>query len=411
MIAMRIQLITSRKFQESDYPRITISEFDKPLALDEFEVNIIDLNSSELWRTKEQNIRTIDGLADFVSIRSMVTHRKRASVIYCLPQDLTFLSHEFSKGPYKKGTRLKDIIPFLEEMIKASYPQEEWFPDLLYEKTRTKINTKVYNADFYFEQSLNSRSLSELSQKATTLNRNEYLYLTTLDIFTSEEHLISFIEGILPKQEREAVPAWMEAVEYFDDHAQKVNIASNNAVIEKAQAAIENAKGRLAENMYYKSILYTNGDELVEVVFSILEKLLACDLSDFVDEKKEDFLIKTDAYTLIGEIKGVTSNIKYENISQVEMHYRGYMDKLVEEGRQENLHQILIMNPFRNKPISEREPVHKAQIDLAERNGCLIIETTTLLKLFEKFVAGDIDVPACEKLFTEKTGLLKDTDF
>ena len=33
------------------------------------------------------------------------------------------------------------------------------------------------------------------------------------------------------------------------------------------------------------------------------------------------------------------------------------------------------------------------------------------LKLFEKFVAGDIDVPACEKLFVEKTGLLKETDF
>lgn len=408
---MKMQLITSRKFEECDYPHVTISEFDKPLALDEFEVNIIDLNSSELWRTKEQNLKTIDRLADFASIQSMVTHRKIASVVYCLPQDLTFLSHEFSKGPYKKGTRLKDIIPFLEAMIKASYPQTEWFPNLLYEKTRTIIDTRVYNADFYFDQSLNSRSLSELSQKATTVNISDYLYLTTLNIFASEEYLISFIEGILPKQEREVVPVWMESVEFFDDRAQKERIITNNIIIENAQAAIKTAKEKLDANMYYKSILYTNGDELVEVVLSILEKILSCNLSDFEDEKKEDFQIKKDSYTLIGEIKGVTSNIKNEHISQVDVHFQGYLDKLAEEGAKENVHQVLIMNPFRNKPISEREPVHETQIKLAERNGCLIIETMTLLKLFEKFVAGVIDVGTCEKLFTEKTGLLNESDF
>lgn len=408
---MKIQLITSRQIQKQDYPNITISEFDKPLALDDFDVDIIDLNSDKFWRTKEQAFKTIDCFADFASIQSMVTHRARAAVVYCLPQDLMFLSYDYIEGSYKKRTRLKDIIPFLSLMIRSSYPMSMWFPTILYEKTQTMIDTRTYGADFYFEENLNSCTSSELSQKTTTVKCGEFIYLSTLDIFASEEHLIGFLDAILPKREREAAPPWMESVEFFDDHAQKVNIASNNAIIEEAQAAIENAKSRLAENMYYKSILYTNGNELVEVVFSILEKLLACDLSVFVDEKKEDFLIKTDAYTLIGEIKGVTSNIKYENISQIEMHYRGYMDKLVEEGRHENLHQVLIMNPFRNKPISEREPVHKAQIDLAERNDCLIIETITLLKLYEKFLSGVIDVPFCEKLFTGKTGLLKETDF
>ena len=167
----------------------------------------------------------------------------------------------------------------------------------------------------------------------------------------------------------------------------------------------------LRENARIKSILYTNGDELAEVVFSILEKILACDLSEFVDEKKEDFLIKKDEYTIIGEIKGVTSNIKSEHISQVDVHYHGYLDKLAEESKCENVYQVLIMNPFRNKPLSERDPVHDTQILLAERNGCLIIETVTLLKLYEKLIAGEIDVTTCEKLFTEKSGILKESDF
>ncbi|MBO7554518.1 MAG: hypothetical protein J6T41_00900, partial [Neisseriaceae bacterium] len=59
---------------------------------------------------------------------------------------------------------------------------------------------------------------------------------------------------------------------------------------------------------------------------------------------------------------------------------------------------------------NERDPVHETQINLAKRNKCLIIETKTLLKLYEKFVAGEIKAEDCEKLFTEKYGLLQDDD-
>ena len=66
-----------------------------------------------------------------------------------------------------------------------------------------------------------------------------------------------------------------------------------------------------------KSVLYTNGDELVQVVFEILEELLGCDLSQFVDLKKEDFLFTIEDTTFIGEIKGVNSNVKNPNITQL----------------------------------------------------------------------------------------------
>ena len=55
--------------------------------------------------------------------------------------------------------------------------------------------------------------------------------------------------------------------------------------------------------------------------------------------KKEDFLIKLPSCTFIGEIKGVTSNVKYEHISQIELHYRGYLDLLAE--RKENNSSLL----------------------------------------------------------------------
>ncbi len=235
--------------------------------------------------------------------------------------------------------------------------------------------------------------------------------MTTLKALESIEVLLALIKLLLPHPERENAPQWARDIKILNDTELSLRIEEAEETIKQNEEVIRIANQDLQENARIKSILYTNGAELVEVVFSILEKLLSCDLSEFEDEKKEDFLIKKEMYTLIGEIKGVTSNVKNEHISQVDVHYQGYMDKLAEDGTQENVHQVLVMNPFRNKPLYEREPVHDTQIKLAERNGCLIIETATLLKLYEKFIAGGIDVATCEKLFTEKTGLLNETDF
>lgn len=408
---MKIQLITARPLQKENFQHITISEFGKPLSLDEFDVNVIDLGASDLWKTKNQHLDSIDRITDFDSIQSMVMHRNNAFVVYVLPQDVTVLSLDYQKGPYKKETRLKDAIEFCEKVVKRCYPTGTWLSDILYEKTKTKIGLKTYTADFYFESGHHPVSRSEMSEKITTNKYGDLLYATTLDIITSEECLTEYVENIIPKPKREAVPQWMDSIEFFDDREQKEKIEKKEQIIEQAQTSINSSRVRLEDNNYYKSILYTNGDELVEVVFSILEKILSCDLSGFVDEKKEDFIIKKEGYTLIGEIKGVTSNIKSENISQVDVHFQGYMDKLTEAGVQESVHQVLIMNPLRNKPLWEREPVHETQIRLARRNGCLVIETVTLLKLYEKFVAGEISIAECERLFTEKTGLLKETDF
>ena len=208
------------------------------------------------------------------------------------------------------------------------------------------------------------------------------------------------------------VYSWLK-VEMIDVNERTLNLAKESACY-----------NQLEDVTIYKSSVYENVkgtfDVIVSnppiragktIVFEILEQLLDCDLSDFVDEKREDFLIKKESCTLIGEIKGVTSNIKNEHISQVDVHYQGYMGRLQEENLSENMHQLLIMNPFRNKEPSQREPVHEQQIALAERNGCLLIETITLLHIFEKFLAGSISSEQCIAIFSNHTGLLKESDF
>ena len=180
------------------------------------------------------------------------------------------------------------------------------------------------------------------------------------------------------------MPEWIQNIEFYNDKQLKEDKNSNNEKIQKLKDKNIILEEQLNKNLEYKSILYTNGDELVKVVLEILDEILEYDSSEFGDEKREDFLIKKEDITFIGEIKGLTSSVKNENVSQLDVHVQSYLDELQQEGTEEKVKGLLIINHQRNKPIEERQEVHEHQIKLATRNESLIIETTTLLKLYEK---------------------------
>ena len=51
--------------------------------------------------------------------------------------------------------------------------------------------------------------------------------------------------------------------------------------------------------------------------------------------------------------------------------------------------------------------MHQNQIDLATKYGVLIVETSTLLKIYEKYKLGEFTKEECKKLFVNNIGLLK----
>lgn len=412
---MKIQIISHNSLsnlQDSDF---TISRLSNPRSLDEFDVDIIDLSSEILWRNSANGTNTIESIRDFKSISEMVKRKTKANVVYVFPMNCRFSYHyaqmtDRSKG-YIENVLLKDCLDSVKQILSKALSFERLMVPLIFESTTTTITGQAYPANFYFDGYGNTITKSDISNKVTTVRIQDKVFCTTLQILERTETVLNYLEFILPSEEHDEVPEWMYGIKILDDSKLEDKIATAREQIKELEENISNAELKLNENDRIKSILYTNGADLVDEVFSILEQLLSCDLSKFVDEKKEDFQIKKEAYTLIGEIKGVTSNIKNEHISQVDVHYQGYIDKIVENGIQENVHQVLIINPFRSKPPSEREPIHDNQIKLAIRNGCLIIDTMTLLKLYEKFMACEVDVMTCEHLFTEKIGLLKEEDF
>lgn len=409
---MRIQVI-----QHSDNTAVTkegilFSPMCAPSALDDYDINFLDLSVPSMWRYRySSNVGQVDTLPDLQTLQQMVTNKKRAIVVYVMPQNITYTydlqySSSYDQVPIKD--KLSGIFHY---SIANTIPSHTMMTNLTFEKTRTTISGKAYDADFYLVNPTEIVTKSDRSEKPTTIRIAENVYVTTLAVTKTNADIKHYVTALFERHERETAPEWMSAISFGDDPLQSSQIECSKAEIEAAKARIVAAENKLKENARFKSILYTNGDDLVEVVFDILEKILACDLSAFVDDKKEDFLIKLPSCTFIGEIKGVTSNVKYEHISQVELHYRGYLDRLAESGISENVKQLLIMNPFRTKALDKRDPVHISQIELAIRNGCLIIETNTLLRLYEKFCNDEVTTQKCIAVLSSRTGLLCLADF
>lgn len=405
----QIQVISCAK-RESD--SVLYSTFSAPRSLDEFDINIINLGDEQLWyEGSMNNPATLNEIENLHAIGQMVIHSSKTTILYVFPQDIEYHfaeSYSLKNGiniPNYSGARWRDQLKQTQEKV---FPKviDGFKVNLAYENTKTTISDESYCAAFYFLETVENITISDFSNKPTTIKVNDRIFLTTLDVLTEEQKLLYFIRNVVFPVKKDEKPDWMNEISFFDDKEQQAIIEENNNQIKNATRNIEISNKKLQTNNRYKSILYTTGDELVEVVFDMISQMLDYDLSTFIDEKKEDFLIRKDTYTIIGEIKGVSTNVKSEHIAQIDTHYHGYMDQLNDEGREENVKQILIINPLRKTPLNEREEIHETQIRLAERNGCLIVETKTLLKMFECFLSTELTVSDCEKIFTTKTGLL-----
>ena len=407
---MRIQLIGKGWGKCANFEGVAQSPLASPRSLDEFDVNIIDLATPGLWENDEKHYGEVNDSNDLRSIRQMVINSKKAQIVYVLPMNHYFRFYKGTKE-YYRGLYIKDDLPSITKGILAQVLPKPLREDILfYENTRTIIQGKEYEADLYFRDGIEAVTVSNLSEKTTTIELSKGILATTLNITSSKEQLLNFVDYFFCDEDESDRPEWFDTINFYDDGLQKEIINQREAEIERAKQAIKNANDKLRENDRYKSVLYANGATLVQVVFEILEQLLDCDLSEFEDKKNEDFLIRLPDCTLIGEIKGVTSNIKSEHIGQIEHHYQRYMDELEEKGITEKVQQILIINPFRTKAPDAREPVNDKQISLAKRNGCLIVETQTLLKIFEKYLENRIASAQCIDVFCNKTGLLQITD-
>lgn len=379
-----------------------IRSFHEVSSFDSNDINYIDLNNESIWCNKRNNYKSINDINDMKSLGTIIKECK-SSIIIRIPDNHRF-NFDYYGQKYNEYVELKDIFPTVaDSILHVLYPPLGTL-QLIYEKDITTINQNKLKSDFWIKANRDQILLKSDSGKAVVVQYPKVL-ITTLNIQGSEQ-LEDLLEKLGLLHKKLAAPDWIKNLHMFDDNKQLGIIKENEEAIKKATGCINDAQVVLDANEKLKSILYTNGQELVDQVFLILQELLGCDLSQFIDQKKEDFNFEIGGKIFVGEIKGVTNNVRSEYISQLDVHFQSYMDDHPDVNP-ENIIALLIINHQRNKPVDLRESVHDNQIQLAKRNKSLIIETITLLKLLEQYRATKLSQEECIELFAKNTGLFE----
>ena len=400
------------KILEKNYMLSSLDEFN---SFDDFEVNIIDLSKEYIWRNNSDNYSSISCIADLQALMKEMKSVKKSKIVIVVPKNENFKYYYLnSTRNYEKSKKIKNILPNIKEIISKNLLNIQSI-DMLYSQNTTIINDSKYKSDFNFTSPFTNSfkivSQSISSNKVTTILYNN-VFITSLNIFETEKHLQNFLSILLVDKKIEAdSPEWFEKIKFYNDNELITQKNINNKKIGELNKKNEDIEKKLDSNSKIKSILYTTGEQLVEMVMIILDDMLNNDSKDFIDEKKEDFLIKKENVTFIGEIKGISSAVSNKNVSQLDVHVQTYIDKITEEKIEEEVKGLLIINHQRNKALSERNEVHQNQIDIAKRNGALIIESQTLLYLYEKYLLKEINTDEIIKLLKDKKGVLLKKDF
>lgn len=409
---MNIQLL-SHNIKPNTYDGVYCSTINAPMAFDNFDLNIIDLTASEIWKNDDYTLASINALNDFYSIKNIVTNSNKTIVLYVFPQNTSILwSYLTTSKRFEYSDELKNKLQFVvNTVLPTIIPIDNINTyEIQYERNVTSIQNTHYKSDFYFPNNFlykqpNILTKSDCSAKTTTVRINNKIILTTCNIIESNESLHAFIDNVLIQDKLKDEPSWMNDVVFFNDNSLLSAKKEQLRIIDNANDKIATLNNELKLNQKYKSILYSNGSYLSATVFDMLEIMLEIDLKYFVDNFREDFLINKNGVTLIGEIKGVTSNVKSDYIYQAMRHYSDYVDENPDSD-DALIHTILIINPLRKYPPNEREPINRRQIEYALRNNCLIVETIVFLRMFEKFLSKELSTDDCLKILTNNYGLL-----
>lgn len=414
-----IQLITENnnlKEQAKNNSEFKVNCLKNIESMDEYDINIIDLNSENLWYNKEGNQESINEINDLKHLKNTIENSLSAKMLIILPQNLNYFWHKYN-NKYLNEEQLKNEVKLIKKIINENI---YCFPfDLYYEKSITQIGDKRISSDFCFnnKQIVDTKwticKVTEIlssnkSKKINTIKVDDKIYITSLNINENIDLIIEFLKYIkIYNANEEIIPKWIKDINILNDieiKKQLIQIEENILKLEQNKVHIKEA---IHENNKIKSILYETDKKLQNKIIEILNEMLDYNDDNFIDEMEEDFRIKKENITFIVETKGLKRNIAGTDVSKTFNHVLMYEEKLQEIGEKENVKGIFIVATQRDRCLQEREKTPDRQISIAERNNILIIRTEELLKLFEAFRNKKIKTEKIIKLFNEQIGEFK----
>lgn len=391
---MNIQVLTQRTCFLRD-KNFCISKISEPRSFDEFDYNIVDFNDGQLWKFDKNKSICLDikGFARLLS--KILKETKKSNTLIIMPQNIT--TGEIGGDGWTISTSNIKISSIIQYFPDSLSPMIRNFPTIRYEKSVTKIDDDIFLSDFVFDESI-YRSLKKSNGGKDVILDIEGIYVTTLDIKDNNEVGV-MIDFILSQYHKSIAPEWISNIEYFSNRSylsEKDEILKRLDVLEK----------EISKNNKFKSILYSNGDELIGVVKEILVDIFKLQDDHFIDVKKEDFRFKFRDISFMVEIKGINTNVKNSNIAQCKKHVTDFL--IAEDTMSPNdVKGLLIINPQRDIEPSKREPIHADQISYAKSEGISIITTLELLKLYQAYTKDEVVSNKCFETFKNNVGEFK----
>lgn len=385
----RIQFVTFNPERSSLFKEdgIFLSSYRRARVFDEFEINVINLQVSEIWKNKGSTHQSINCSRDLDSLGKIRTNAERAKTIVLLPQDGVFdYDYVSYPGKYMKRARIKDMLSDLTNRILKpvcgnSYELEPGVSSSL-------LNGQEYESDFTIH-SVNAICSVECKNIGghPTVIRIDDLYLCTVKI-SSHMALRDLLKELgLEESKIEPVPEWLEDIPFRNEFEVRKDIAKKQAQIEKLAEDCKNQKLQLEKNEHLKSILCTKDTTLENTVREMLAEVLDVP-NDFQDENEEDFRYVQDERVFLFEIKGSVRNLKREQITKTDSHVQMYLDDNEGNELAASPKGILIFSGQIEKAPGERDSYPDDQIKLALRNEVAVVSAELFLLIYEGVLDG-----------------------
>lgn len=393
-----------------DNKDIKVNTFSNYQSFDMYDINIINLNSAEIWKCNGSQINGLNIKDDLIPLKQSIKTSNTKTIIV-MPMNHTFWYEKpYYSENFNNNKKLKSLSLLITKLLKDYICDE--ILEYTYDKCKTTINGFTFNADFYFNEIDKEKILlvSDNGSKVNTYTDNN-IVITTINLFdfgtekNAYEKLNTYINALYKSENKELSPSWMDEIKFFDDKLYLDNIEKAKIEIEKFKNEIKENQLKLERNNEIKGILYKTGSELNKEIINILEDILN-QHNEFYDIYEEDYKFISDNTTFIVETKGLNNEVSGQNVTDAFSHLTIYEDKLEKENKKEETKCLFFVASERKKKINERKKINSRQETIAKRNNTLIVDTPTFLNIYEDFLDNKISKDEIIKIFKEQFGVI-----
>ena len=389
-------------------PGISVSSFSEPAAFDAFDLVVIDLQQSDLWRNNGNGLKSINSTADFLTLSQMIEEARDSKIIVLLPINYIFYySYSPIGSQYMSYCPLKDMLGELCRSL--LFPLLGVYLPLAYGRSDTRISGDCYVSDFHLAPSneLNFESLTTSEANVTTSFKiSERLYATTL-LVEDNDALLKLCDAMsLIPDKQDEFPEWLSSVPFLDEEDLRSRRTDINNEISKLKRERNDIDDKLKTYEEKKSILCIKDKALEDCVRNMLAEMLHVP-NDFEDTKEEDFRYETEDTVYLFEIKGSVGGLKRQHISRTNDHVQICFDNLEDSGQNKRVKGTLIFSSQINNPPNNKDPYSQLQLTLAEREDIGVMSAKTFLHCYEASMRGLLSPDEFISLISSSSGQIE----